>query len=449
MKSDKVLSSAVLIVDDDPAALELLRRSLEPRCALVEAADSIESAEALRERYRFDLLIVATHLRGLAGVEWLRQLRARGDHVNVVLTAHRANFEAAVAALRAGATDFLPRPFRTEQMMATVARCLEQRRVRRDATGSTDEPLPITGLIGNSSVMREVCDIVRRTAATQLPVLVEGETGTGKSPVARAIHELGGRPGALVTVNCGSLTPDTMERELFGQVGAAGGGPGAAHDGAFSQARDGTLLLDEVSEMPAAMQVRLVRVLEQQLIRPVGSRQEIAVNPRIVATTHRQLGDEAAAGRFRADLYFRLNVVNIALPPLRLRRDDIPDLARYFSGTMATHMNVPPVPLEHDDIVRLQTYSWPGNVRELKNVIERSLLLSRLPDDCCAELAGVEEGQGVAGDVELPVNWSLADVEKHHIYRVLDALGGNKSQAAQRLGVSRKTLDRKLRLWGA
>jgi two-component system NtrC family response regulator len=290
-----------------------------------------------------------------------------------------------------------------------------------------------------------MCAVVQRVAPTASTVLIEGETGTGKELVARAIHALSGRDGPFVPVNCGSISPELLESELFGHTKGAFTSAHSSREGLFSYAQDGTLFLDEISEMSLAMQAKLLRALEEKRVRPVGADREVPVNARVIAATNRQLASEMNEGNFREDLFFRLNVLAIMVPPLREHPDDIPALAEYFSVLLSGELGVAPVPFAHEDIVQMQAYGWPGNVRELKNVIERSLLLGKLPGDvfagATAGAAGEEEGVG------LPLTWSVDQVEKHHILRVLESSGGNKSKAARSLGVSRKTLERKLKSW--
>ncbi|MDX1528931.1 MAG: sigma-54 dependent transcriptional regulator, partial [Gammaproteobacteria bacterium] len=275
----------------------------------------------------------------------------------------------------------------------------------------------------------------------------EGETGTGKELVARAIHSLSSRQGPFVPVNCGSISPDLLESELFGHVRGAFTSAHSSREGLFSFAHGGTLFLDEISEMSLSMQAKLLRALETKSIRPVGADREVPVNVRVIAATNRRLSTEVDNSRFREDLFFRLNVLAITVPPLRERTDDIAELARFFSQELASELRVPPVPLSHEDVMTLKRYQWPGNVRELRNVIERSLLLGRLPGDFFSDGGANSEDRAASPGGHLPLEWSMAEVEKHHMLRVVEAMNGNKSRAAKSLGVSRKTLERKLKAW--
>jgi DNA-binding NtrC family response regulator len=441
---------AILVVDGEPGMRNFLQRALSPRCALLEVAESVEAAEALRRRYHFDLLILDIRLPGLSGVEWLQQLRDQGTLTDVIFMTAYADLDTAIAALRAGAADFILKPFRLEQMLASVERCLVKRKLAVDnflLRRQARNQLPPEGMVGQGAAISEVYEIIQRVAPTATTILIQGETGTGKELVARAIHRMSERSGAFVPVNCGSISPELLESELFGHVKGAYTGAHSAREGLFSYAHEGTLFLDEIGEMPSAMQAKLLRVLEQNVVRPVGSDRELPVSARVIAATNRQLFSDVEQGRFRRDLFYRLNVLTINVPALRDRREDIPELAQHFSHTLAAATGAPAVPFAHQEIVRLQQYPWPGNVRELKNVIERSLLLGRLPSDCCREGAEGLACGPAQQDAGYPLNWRLEEVEKQHILRVLEAAEGNKSEAARRLGVSRKTLERKLALW--
>ncbi len=444
------LPAAILAVDDEPGMRNFLLRTLSRRYALVEVVDSAEAAEALRQRCHFDLFIVDIRLPGLSGVEWLQELREQGVRAAVIFMTAYADLETAIAALRAGADDFMLKPFRTEQLVAAVGRCLERRQMQREnflLRRQVDRLHPVDGIVGQSPAMREVFRVVQRVAPTASTVLIEGETGTGKELVASAIHKLSGRRGELVAVNCGSISPELLESELFGHTRGAFTGAIASRDGLFLYAQGGTIFLDEIGEMPLPMQAKLLRALEEKVVRPVGSDREVPVDARVLAATNQPLARRVAEGRFREDLYYRLNVLSISVPPLRERLEDVPLLAGYFCETLARSLGTGPVVLDHRDMMQLQRYGWPGNVRELRNVIERSLLLGQLPSDCCAGAQNMSHAAIQLPDQGLPLDWTLERVERHHALQVLQACSGNKSAAARRLGVSRKTLERKVAAW--
>ncbi len=440
---------AVLVVDDEPGMRNFLSKALAPRCALVETADSVEQAEALRRRYHFDLIIVDVRLPGESGSSWLTRLREQSVRTDVIVMTAYASLEVAVEALRAGAADFLLKPFRIEQMLSAVERCLERRELSRENFLLRRSAAPragLDGIVGDSASVRSLCELVARVAPTNATVLLEGETGTGKELVARAIHALSGRSGAFVPVNCGSIASELLESELFGHVKGAFTGAHAAREGLFTCAEDGTIFLDEISEMPLAMQAKLLRVLEDKRVRPVGADREVPVNARVLAATNRRLRDQVSASAFREDLFFRLNVMAIRVPSLRERLEDVPTLAEHFSRTLSAELGVEPVPLSHQDVQSLSAYHWPGNVRELRNVIERSLLLGRLPSDGF-DAPSTRDDASARDSNELGL--AMSEVERRHMLRVLEHVGGNKSEAARRLGVSRKTLERKLKQWSA
>lgn len=438
-------AASVLVVDDEPGMRNFLGKALASRFALVETADSVETAEALRRRYHFDLLVVDIRLPGESGVAWVQRLRERDLHTDLIIMTAYADLDTAICALRAGAVDFLLKPFRVEQLLTCVDRCLEQRTLAREnflLRRQDDKPVSIEGILGQSAGMQSVCQTVQRVAPTNATILLEGETGTGKELVAHAIHTQSGRKGPFVPVNCGSISPELLESELFGHTKGAFTSAHAAREGLFSFAGGGTIFLDEISELPLAMQAKLLRVLEERCVRAVGSDREVAVDARVIAASNANLATRVREGRFREDLFFRLEVLTITIAPLRERVEDIAELVRHFSQVLARDLGVPTLPLGHDDLRAMQNYSWPGNVRELRNVIERSLLMGSLP----AESLG-QAGTAAVHDGALPLDWTLAEVEKHHLLRVLDAANGNKSEAARRLGVSRKTLERKLKTW--
>ncbi len=437
---------SVLVLDPEPAMRSFIQRGLERQFALVETAGDRAKAEALLRRCHFDLLIVDLRPEESDCLDWVEGLRDQATGLDVIFLAADADVEGAIAALRAGALDFIPKPFRMEQLLAAARRGAEGRSVKREnflLQREVEQHHALEGLVGDCESMREVCGMVKRIAPMPSTVLIQGETGTGKELAARAIHERSARSGGFVAINCGAVSPELLESELFGHVKGAFTGAHRAREGLFGFAHGGTLFLDEIGEMPLPMQAKLLRVLEERCIRPVGGNEEVPVDVRIVAATNRELLDEVSAGRFREDLYYRLNVVALRLPPLRERREDIPPLARHFIDALSRELGVPLPAWDHWDLDALEGYDWPGNVRELRNVIERCLLLGRRPGHCLGEhRPGQAEPAAGAPDLR------LAAVERAHILRVLELAGGNKSDAARRLDVSRKTLERKLKAWG-
>ena len=446
----KYSGSSILIVDDELGMRNFLQKSLVRECGLIEVADSVESAEALSQRCHFDLIIIDIRLPGRSGVEWIQDLRSQGIQTDVIFMTAFADMETAIQALRAGAADFILKPFRVEQMLTSVKNCMEKQRLTRDnfvLQRQLEQYYEMDGMIGTSDSIKEVCSIIKRVAPSPTTLLIEGQSGTGKELAARALHEFSTRKGAFVPINCGSISPELLESELFGHVKGAFTGAHQSRQGLFNYASGGTLFLDEIGEMPLAMQAKLLRVLEEHTIRPVGSEREISVDVRIIAATNRDLESEVETGHFREDLFYRLNVVSIQMPSLSERKEDIPLLARYFSETLSAQLGVEEIPFNHQDLIGLQSYSWPGNIRELKNIIERSLLLGRTPLNCIQKNSTINNKAAKVAEVDYPGNWSMLDVEKHHMQNVLKSVDGNKSEAARRLGVSRKTLERKFQTW--
>jgi DNA-binding NtrC family response regulator len=438
---------AVLILDDEPGMRSFLQRGLARHFALVETAADTQEAEDLLRRCHFDLLICDIRLPGKGGVEWVQELRDQGGGLEVIFITAHADLETAIGALRAGASDFILKPFRIGQLLTAVERCAERRKLSREnylLHRETDQRHGLDGMIGGGDSMAAVCAIINRVAPLRSTVLIQGESGTGKELAARAIHERSGRPGSFVAINCGAVSPELLESELFGHVKGAFTGAHQAREGLFSFAHGGSLFLDEIGEMPLAMQAKLLRVLEEKTIRPVGGNQESPIDVRIIAATNCDLGSEVAAGRFREDLFYRLNVVAVRLPPLRERPEDIPSLTRFFLDQLSNELGLPAPEVEHRDLDQLRRYGWPGNVRELRNVVERCLLLGRRPGQCIAPNQAFGASEPKAGDQDV----SLEAVERRHILSVLDTCEGNKSAAARELGVSRKTLERKLKAWG-
>jgi len=443
--------ATVLVVDDEPGMRNFLEKTLAPRVARVLSAESAEAADELVRLHRFDLVVLDVSLPGQSGIGWLRALRERGHAFEVVLISAFADLDTAIEALRAGANDFVLKPFRVTQILNAVQRGLERAGLRREnwvLRRSLSQQAPAGDeLIGQSIAMRGLQAAILRVAAVDSTVLLSGESGTGKELAAQALHRHSPRvDGPFVPVNCATLSPELMESELFGHAQAGDDAKARKlRDGLFVYAQGGTLFLDEISELPLALQATLLRVLEDRRIRPVGSEQQIPVDVRIVAATNRRLADEVAAGRFRKDLYYRLQVVEINLPPLRSHKEDIAELVAHFVYRLAPQLRVPPIELSADEYGYLRQYDWPGNVRELRNLIERSLILGAL--NVSALYQGLDRMAG-GRSVLTPVTTDLHAMEKQHILSVLDSVGGDKTRAAQLLGISRRTLERRVAEWG-
>ncbi|MEW8550216.1 MAG: sigma-54 dependent transcriptional regulator [Candidatus Thiodiazotropha endolucinida] len=444
-----VRMASVLIVDDEPGIRSFLQKGLRKYFGLVETAEDVATAEELRRHYHFDLIITDIRLPGqTGGVEWVKELRAQDGVTGVIFMTAHADMETAIAALRAGAEDFILKPFRMEQMIAAVERYLERQKMQREnfvLRRQVEQIYDSAGMVGKCRQMQSLCEVIKRVAPMPSTVLIEGESGTGKELAARAMHEMSRRSGSFVPVNCGAMTAELHESELFGHVKGAFTGAHLSRDGLFTYASGGTLFLDEIGEMPLSMQAHLLRALEERTIRPVGSNREVPVDVRIIAASNRDLEQEVRNGEFREDLYYRLNVLSLRIPALRERKEDIPLLVQHFVEILSAELGIAPPQLGEGELVRLLDYDWPGNVRELKNVIERCLLLNKSPSLC---LMGSEAAGSQATPFDPSKTMLLEAIEKQHILKVLDLEGGNKSAAARVLGISRKTLERKTQAWG-
>jgi DNA-binding NtrC family response regulator len=438
----------VLIVDDEPGMRNFLEKTLGPRVGQVHAAGSADEADALLRRHRYDLIVLDVALPGRSGIDWLKALRAQGNTSEVVVITAFADLDTAIEALRAGAADFLLKPFRVTQILNALHHGLERALLRREnwllRRTISQRTRPADGLVGSSIAIRGLQAAIRRVGGVDSTVLLTGESGTGKELAALALHRHSLRAdGPFVPVNCAMLSPELIESELFGQAwNGPGGGPGG-RDGLFVYAQGGTLFLDEIGELPMPLQATLLRALEERQIRPVGGEQQIPVDVRIIAATHQPLAREVAGGRFRKDLYYRLEVVELKLPPLRSHKEDIPELVEHFIATLTPQLGVAPIEVTADELAFLGQYDWPGNVRELRNLVERSLILGAL--NVSALYQGPVRG---AARAPTPMPADLQTLEKQHILAVLESVGGDKTKAAQLLGISRRTLERRVAEWG-
>ena len=439
-KDDRWPYAAVLVVDDEAGMRNFLEKTLASRVRHVSTANDAESADLLVQRHRFDLVILDIALPGKSGIEWLRELRDQGFNGEVVLITAFADLDTAIEALRAGASDFILKPFRVTQILNAVKHGLDRARLKREnwvlKRSLTARTPPTDALVGGSAAIKSLQAAIDRVAGVASTVLLTGESGTGKELAALSLHRLSPRgAGPFVPVNCATMSPDLIEAELFGQAARNGS---VGRDGLFIYAQGGTLFLDELAELPLAQQATLLRVLDDKRIRPVGSEQEIPVDVRIVAATNRPLAAEVAAGRFRKDLYYRLQVVEITLPPLRAHKEDIPELVAHFVATLAPRLGVEPIAVSAEELNYLAQYDWPGNVRELRNLIERSLILGSLNVSALyPNSAGTPSGAPT----------DLHALEKQHILSVLDSVRGDKTRAARLLGISRRTLERRVAEW--
>ncbi|SOC82366.1 DNA-binding transcriptional response regulator, NtrC family, contains REC, AAA-type ATPase, and a Fis-type DNA-binding domains [Ensifer adhaerens] len=438
-------NASILVVDDEPGMRNFLLRTLAPRCKHVQVASDTDEATARLDEQHYDLIILDNIMPRKSGLEWLSEQRAIGFFGEAILMTAYADLETAIQALRAGAVDFILKPFRSNQILNAVAQCLDRIRLQREnyvlryeLTAASDHMLLRDRLIGHSRAIDRVRETIARVAPLPTSVLLTGQSGTGKEVAARSLHALSDRASKpFVPVNCGAIPPEMIESELFGHLKGAFTGADRAREGLFLHAQGGTLFLDEISEMPPATQSKLLRALEDRKVRPVGAEREVPVDIRFIFATNAELDKEVQAGRFRADLFFRINVMQIHLPPLSAREDDVIELAALFMKKLSAQLGMSQVAIDDDARRALSSYSWPGNVRELRNLVERTLILGYFPD-------GFGPGEFTTAS---PAPGSLADVERRHILAVLAACKGQRDEAAQRLGISRKTIDRKLAAW--
>ena len=427
----------ILVIDDEPSIREMLTIFLEEMGYAVKTADTVRTGIAAVDTGAFDLAMCDLRLPDGSGLEVLEHARTNPSAPPfIIITAHTTP-KNALDALRAGATEYLSKPFNVDDL----------RLILRNILGAEPSKAPVenSGLIGSSRAIQQVLELVGRVAATPSIVLISGESGTGKELLARAIHNASPvASGPFLSINCGAMPENLLESELFGHVKGSFTGAVRDHAGLFAQAENGTILLDEVGEMTPAMQVKLLRVLQERRTRQVGGHREIEVNARVLAATNRDLAEEVRAGRFREDLFYRLHVVDIHLPPLRDRLEDIPELARFFVQRCCTRFGIPQKRLSADAIRLLRAHNWPGNVRQLENVIERTVTLvtgELISSGVLTEhLHGATDTRPTQGhdlpEEGLDLEEYLNGVRADFLRQALDQTGNHQKQAADLLRLS-------------
>ena len=446
------MRKTILIVDDDAALCRLVVDGLGREGFDVRTATSPEDALTAIASDAFDAVLVDINMPQMNGLELGRRILDQRPDLPVVIITAFGSLETAISAIRAGAYDFVTKPFEIEQLAVAAERACQnhhlREEVRRLREVVTSSP-PFSGILGESVVVRRMCSLIDAAAQTDSTVLVTGESGTGKELVARALHERGPRKaGPFVAMNCAAMTDTLLESELFGHARGAFTDAKDSRVGLFVKAGAGTLLLDEIGDMPPGMQAKLLRAIEARVVRPVGSDNEVPFRARIVAATNRDLEGEVEEGHFRQDLYFRINVIRISVPPLRTRGGDIVLLARNFARVLANRLDKKVSGISLPAAERLMAYPWPGNIRELQNAIERAVALTRFEEIVVEDLPEAVRDykrtpllpSGENSSEILPMH----EVEKRYILRVLEAVGGNKTTAAQLLGFDRRTMYRKL-----
>jgi two-component system response regulator HydG len=442
----------ILIIDDDRSMCEVLTAELGKRG--FETATTTSPEEGLRciAESDFGLVITDINMQGMSGVDVCRQIvESREDLPVIVMTAF-GSMEAAIATIRAGAYDFVTKPFELDELALTIERALKHRALREEVKRLRRvvvDSQKFDDILGTSAAMRKMYDLISRVAETETTVLVTGESGTGKELVAKAIHQRSPRKdGPFVAINCAAMPETLLESELFGHTKGAFTDARTARPGLFIKASRGTLFLDEIGEMPAGMQAKLLRALQERTVRPVGGDQEQPFDARIIAATNRDLETEVEEKRFREDLFYRINVVRIHVPPLRARGSDILLLAGHFLQRYQSAGAARVVGIKSGAADKLLSYPWPGNVRELQNCLERAVALAQYDhvglDDLPERVREFKSSRITIESTDPSELLPMEEVERRYILKVLEAVGGNKTLAAQVLGFDRRTLYRKL-----
>jgi two-component system response regulator AtoC len=450
------MSGHVLIVDDERSMCEALAAGLAPKGFQTTWTTAASKALDVLATTPVDVVLTDLNMREMNGLELCERVVANRPDVPVVVITAFGSFDTAVAAIRAGAYDFITKPVKLEALVLALERAVQHRTLREEvkqlrqlvgAARAFDE------VLGESPAMRRVFELLSRIADSDATVLITGESGTGKEVVARALHHRGRRSqGPFVAINCAAMPETLLESELFGHARGAFTDARAARTGLFVQASGGTLLLDEIGDLPPALQPKLLRALQERAVRPVGGSDEVPFNVRLIATTNRDLESAVEDGRFREDLYFRINVIHVTLPPLRARGSDVLLLAQHFLTQLAAQTGKQVTGLSPAVAERLLSYTWPGNIRELRNCLEHAVALAQYEqinvDDLPEKIRGYRRSHVLVVSDDPSELVPLEIVERRYIERVMEAVGGNKTLAAQTLGIGRKTLYRKLEQYG-
>ena len=445
------ISRNVLVVDDDQDMRTLLRDVLEDHGYKVTLApNGQEALKSLREG-EYPVVLTDLRMKGIQGIELLAEIKRSFPDTNVILMTAFGSVETALEAMKQGASDYLMKPVKNDDLLRVAERSFREAMLRSEINRlrrEVNKEYSFNQILGKSKPMREIFDLIRRVADSQTNILITGESGTGKELVAKALHYNSERKSAaFVAVNCAAIPEQLLESELFGHMRGAFTDAKADKRGLFEEAAKGTLFLDEISELPLMLQAKLLRAIQEREIRRLGANRPIAVDTRLIAATNLNLSEEVKAKRFREDLFYRLNVIEMRLPPLRERREDIPLLVDAFLKKVGQARGKDVKGVSETTLALLVDYAWPGNVRELENVIERAVTLSRgdkiLPEDLPGTIQGSRGDRRVLDEAAEKMH-PLHEIEKEYIKKILEKMGGNKYQAAQVLGIDRKTLYRKL-----
>lgn len=447
---------SILVVDDDNAHRFMLRSMLNEWGWDAEEADDGTTAVAAVEEKAFDAILMDVRMTQMDGMEALGKIKVYNPAIPVIIMTAYSSVDAAVEAIKMGAHDYLTKPLDFDRLKLTLARALDHRQIIEEKEGAqTQEKSAIDacGIIGTSKAMTELLDMISYVAPTEATVLITGESGTGKELIASALHKNSARKNKpFITVNCAALVENLLESELFGHEKGAFTGADRRREGKFVQANNGTLFLDEISETSPAMQAKLLRVLQEHEVQRVGGQETLTVDVRVLAASNRILEEEVKKGNFREDLYYRLNVITLHVPPLKERHDDIPLLAEYFTNKFAQKNNRVVSGITPQCMDLLLNYPWPGNVRELENAIERGVILMRADyldeESMPIPVRRWAEKETPEKQIASQEPASLEEAEKMVIQRTLEETGGNKSEAARRLNITRKTLLSKLNKYG-
>ncbi len=443
--SKKEQMETILVVDDVPDTLEVLQRNLAGHGYKVFSAPGVPGAVKILESADVDLVITDLKMPKYSGMDLIRHVRENYKETEVMMITGYATIEGAVEAMKTGADEYLSKPFTDEELFSAVRRALSKKQIHRAYNDNhvDEDQFSKFGLIGRSEPMKKVYRTIAKVASTVANVLITGESGTGKEIVARTIHYSSGRSSApFVPVNCGGIPESLLESELFGYVKGAFTGASETRAGFFQTADGGTIFLDEISETSMPMQVKLLRVLQDKEVCMVGANRTVKCDVRIIAATNKDLASLVEKGTFREDLFFRLNVITINMPPLRERGDDILLLANNFANKYARECGIETPEFSDKALDMIRNYYWPGNVRELENVIQRQVLMSEGGTIEAPDFPSLMRKSQLR---DTGFSRSLADVEAEYIRNVLESVDGNKTQAAKILGIDRKTLREKLK----
>ncbi|HEX2878431.1 MAG TPA: sigma-54 dependent transcriptional regulator [Polyangiaceae bacterium] len=448
--------SRLLVVDDDETMCNMLQTSLTKKgFAVVSHSETREAFEVLRTQ-DFDAVVTDLNMRGMNGLELCERIVADRPDIPVIVITAFGSLDTAIAAIRAGAYDFVPKPFEIDSLVVALERAIQHRALRQEVKRLRQEVSAahrLEELMGSSTAMRVVYDVVERVRESDASVLLTGESGTGKELVARALHRRSLRKDApFVAINCAALPESLLESELFGHARGAFTDAKAARAGLLVQATGGTLFLDEIGELPLTLQPKLLRALQERTVRPLGSESEVPFDVRLIVATNRDLETAMTEQRFREDLYYRINVLHVALPPLRARGNDVLLLAQHFverfAGAAGRHITG----ISPSAAAKLLAYTWPGNVRELQNCIERAVALAQYDliavEDLPERIRDYRHARLVIASDDPGEFVPMEEMERRYMTRVLEAMGGNKTLAARTLGLDRTTLYRKLERFG-